>query len=346
MSIILVAMSGGVDSSTTAFKLLRDGHKVIGVTMSMGRKCDANSIQDARLVAKKIGIEHHVLDVSNNFKEIVIDYFINSYLSGETPNPCARCNKFVKFKEIIDFMKKIKADYVATGHYSKIIYNNDKYELHKATCLEKDQSYFLSTLDYDFLQYIIFPLGDEISKENTRNEAKNAGLHIFNKHDSQDVCFIEDNDYKKFLSNNINKNIYNKQGIIQHINGTALGKHNGIINYTIGQRKGLNISYNKPIFVTSLDAKNNIVYVSDNEEDLFSNCFYINNVNVLSEIKHNYNYNIKIRSTHSGQLGNVELLDDGKKAKINLNEKTRAVTKGQLCCIYDNSKVIASGYII
>lgn len=342
MKTVLVGMSGGVDSSVSAIKLLKEGYNVVGATLSIGRGCDISAIVDAKIVCEKLGIEHHVIDVSYNFKNKVIDYFVNSYLNGETPNPCSVCNRTVKFQEMINFMKKISADYIATGHYAKIIYNGNKYELHKADCLEKDQSYFLSTIKYEFLQYIKFPLAEEISKNNTREEAKNVGLHVFDKQDSQDVCFIDNNDYKKFLIS-VDDNIC-KEGEIKHLNGKILGRHNGIINYTIGQRKGLGVSYNKPIFVVKFDIKDNIVYVSDDENDLFNDIFYINNLNKLTEIKENYEYTVKIRSTHSGQLGKVELINENE-AKIVLNEKTRAITKGQLCCLYDGSMVVGSGYI-
>lgn len=343
MKTIVVAMSGGVDSSTTALQLLNEGYNVISATMSMGRKCDAGAIEDARTVCDKLGIRHHVIDVSGNFKSVVVEYFIKSYLCGETPNPCAMCNRFVKFKEMIDFMKKIGADYIATGHYASIVENNGKYELHRAACIEKDQSYFLSTINHEFLQYIKFPLWNKMSKDNTRQEAKNAGLHVFNKNDSQDICFIENNDYKKFLFDNVDKTQI-KSGFIRHINGRILGKHNGIINYTIGQRKGLNISYNKPIYVVRLDAVDNTVYVSDNEEDLFNDVFFVRSFNKLSDVVENYDYIIKIRSTHMGQSGKIKITDEGK-VKVILNEKTRAITRGQLACVYDGSMVVGGGYI-
>ena len=343
MKTVLVGMSGGVDSSVSAIKLLKDGYNVVGATLLMGRKCDMGAINDAKIVCEKLGIKHYVVDTSNNFHNKVVDYFVNSYLNGETPNPCSVCNRTVKFQEMINFMKEIGADYNATGHYAKIIKNGNNYELCKADCLEKDQSYFLSTIKYEFLQYIKFPLAEELSKDNTRTEAKNANLHVFDKGDSQDVCFIENNDYKKFLINYTNNTIC-KEGEIKHLNGKVLGKHNGIINYTIGQRKGLGVSYNKPIFVVKFDVENNIVYVSNDENDLFDDVFYINNLNKLAEIKENYDYTIKIRSTHMGQFGRVELISDNE-AKVILNEKTRAITKGQLCCLYDGSRVVGSGYI-
>ena len=336
---ILVAMSGGVDSSTTAFKLLQSGYEVSGITLNMGRNCDNKSILEAQSIAKKLKINHYILDVKNDFNLNVLDYFVSSYKSGETPNPCVMCNRFIKFEKIIDFMLKNGFDFMATGHYAKIIYNNNIYSLHKANCLNKDQSYFLSMLKYDFLKYIKFPLGEEKSKDNVREEAKNFDVELSQKKDSQDICFIETN-YKDFLKDKIEA----KEGLIKHINGEILGKHNGIINYTIGQRKGLGISYKKPIFVVRFDTIDNIVYVSDDENDLFNDKLYIKDVNILSQVDEKKDYLIKLRSTHSGDIGKVELLENNR-AQIMLNGKTRAITSGQLACIYDNDKVICAGWI-
>lgn len=338
---ILVAMSGGVDSSTTALNLLEKGYNVIGVTLFMDRKCDKTSINDAKKVAELLKIKHEVLDVSDLFKENIIDYFINSYINGDTPNPCALCNKTIKFKIIIDYMKEIKADYIATGHYARIIEKDNRYELHKAVCLKKDQSYFLSTLDYDYLQYIKFPLGNELNKDNVRDLAKKANLFVAEKKDSQDVCFV-DTDYKKFLIEN--SNYSNKSGLIKYLNGDILGEHNGIINYTIGQRKGLGVSYKEPIYVIRIDTIDNTVYVGS-ESDLFNDTLTIVKLNLLKEINKNKEYTIKLRSTHKGQLGIIKNLDNNT-AKIKLKEKARAITKGQLCCIYDDTRVIGSGWIM
>lgn len=332
-------MSGGVDSSVVALGLLRDKYEVVGVTLSMGRRCDGVVVEDVEKVAKYLGIEYKILNVENQFKNEVVDYFVNSYLDGETPNPCAVCNRLIKFKSVIDFMKEIKADFVATGHYANIIENSGKYELHKAKCLTKDQSYFLSTLDYSYLKYIKFPVGYKNDKNEVRKFAEKFGLPVANKKDSQDVCFVDSN-YKDFLLNYVK--IKAKKGYIKHINGEILGEHSGILNYTIGQRRGLNISYSKPLYVVNFDVHNNIVYVGENE-DLFSNELVIKNLNFLDNLE-DKNYTIKLRSTHKGQGGKVKLVDENK-AKIILCEKSRAITKGQLCCIYDGDKVVGSGWI-
>lgn len=338
MKTVIAAMSGGVDSSVTALKLLEEGYEVIGLTLAMGRCCDESAIADAKGVADSLSIRHEVLDVSENFSRDVMDYFIDSYKNGETPNPCAKCNRLVKFDKIIDFMHNSGADYMATGHYAQIIKNDNSFELHKAIDLTRDQSYFLSTLKYDFLKYIKFPVG-MMKKSQVRELATKKGLHVANKNDSQDVCFIE-RDYRNFLKNKTNTN---NSGDIRYIDGTVLGKHDGIFNYTIGQRKGLNISYGEPLFVTKIDIKNNIVYVGKNE-NLFTSEVEIYNINILSEIQKNKEYTIKLRSAHLGQFGIFNYIDNNS-AVIKLKDQARAVTKGQLCCIYDGNRVVASGWI-
>lgn len=343
MKKVIVAMSGGVDSSVTAYKMMEEGYDVTGITLSMGRNCDEVAINDAKKVAKKLGIKHEVLDVSKDFDKNVINYFVNSYLLGETPNPCAKCNKFVKFKSIIDFAKENNYDIITTGHYAKIIKNNSVFELHKGNDLKKDQSYFLAMIDYDFLKYVQFPLHDIRDKTDTRELAKKIGLHVAEKKDSQDICFINDNNYKKFLANE--KNILIQKGLIKHVNGQVLGEHNGIINYTIGQRKGLNISYNVPLYVIELDGKNNIVYVgSDN--DLYKNTLTIKDINILNSLMYNSDieFIFKLRSTHLGQKGKIKLLENDR-AEITLNENSRAITKGQLCVAYLNDMVVGGGWI-
>lgn len=343
MKKVIVAMSGGVDSSVAAYKMLENGFNVIGVTLTMGRKCDQDAVNDAKKVSEKLGIKHFALDASNDFDKNVLNYFESSYLSGETPNPCAMCNKFVKFKKIIEFMKENNANFIATGHYAKIVENNSIFELHKGDDIKKDQSYFLTMLDYDFLQYIKFPLHDILDKSETREIARKIGLHVADKKDSQDICFISDNNYKRYLFEE--RNIKPKDGLIKHVNGEVLGRHNGIINYTIGQRKGIGVSYGKPIYVVKIDGKNNIVYVGD-EKELYSNTLTIKNVNILNDIIHDkdLHFGFKLRSTHNEESGKIELLDDNR-AKITLDEETRAITKGQLCSVYYGDMIIGGGWI-
>ena len=338
---VIIAMSGGVDSSTTAYKLLESGYDVVGATLQMGRFCDAKAVEDAKKVAETLKIKHFVIDIENKFKEKVTDYFIEEYLNGFTPNPCAKCNREVKFKELINFMQEQNADFIATGHYAKIINNNDIYELHRSDEDSKDQSYFLSTLKYEYLKYIIFPLELIRDKNEVREIARKIGLHISDKPDSQNACFLE-TDYKDFIKKNIN--LVEKKGEIKHISGKILGKHSGIINYTIGQRKGLKIGgFAQPIYVVATDKDTNEVIVGE-EEFLYSSDLILKNINILDKnISENVEYYFKLRSTQAGQYGKIKFIEDNR-IKIILNEGARAITKGQLTAIYKDTKVIASGW--
>jgi tRNA-specific 2-thiouridylase len=335
-------MSGGVDSSVTVAKLQEMGHSPIGVTLKMGRKCDQGAIDDAKKVADVLAIEHRVLDVSVNFEEKVVKYFVNSYGIGETPNPCGMCNRYIKFKELIELRQSIGADYIATGHYATVTENNGLYELKKARDSSKDQSYFLSTINYDFLKYVKFPL-NSTEKSEVRRYARKIGLPVADKQESQDICFIETNDYKDFLTNKIGGE--QKLGLIRHSSGEILGEHSGIFRYTIGQRKGLGISYRTPIFVTRIDASTNTIYVGDREE-LYSSEVDIVGINYLSpSVSEDREYGVKLRSSSREQRGTIELKENNR-AIVKLLQPTRAVTRGQLCCLYEGDKVVCSGWIV
>ncbi|MDR3079088.1 MAG: tRNA 2-thiouridine(34) synthase MnmA [Rickettsiales bacterium] len=340
MARILVAMSGGVDSSVTAARLLEAGHSPIGVTLRMGRGCDQLAIEDARRVAQTLGLEHRVLDVTESFRRKVVSYFVSSYVSGETPNPCAVCNRHIKFKELIDLMGEIGADGIATGHYASVVENRGVYELRKAADRAKDQSYFLSTISYEFLPHITFPL-NSITKPEVRDYARRIGLHVANKRESQEVCFIE-TDYREFLSRM--PEAQGRGGLVRHVNGDILGKHSGLFNYTIGQRRGLGLAYGKPIFVVNLDRETNTVYVGDSDS-LYSDRLEIYDLNLLSEIEEGKEYGIKLRSSCREQRGSIELLADGSRALVSLGQPTRAIARGQLCCLYDGDRVVGSGWI-
>ena len=339
---ILVAMSGGVDSSIVVYKLLDDGYDVEGVTLNFGNFCDAMTVVDAQKVAKQFGIKHNVVECGKNFENKIIKYFADEYIHGKTPNPCVKCNREVKFKELLDFREKIGADYLATGHYAKITNHDGIYWLEKSIDETKDQSYFLSQLKYDYLQYIKFPL-ENVEKTEVRKIANKIGLIVANKPESQDICFMKGKDYKSVIS----KYYDNKKGDIIHINGTKLGEHNGIINYTQGQRKGLGIGYKEPLFVISLDPINNIVYVGS-EKDLYKDELKINNLNFLDlSLKFNieYEFFVKLRSTNSPSLAKV-IFYDNDEAKVKLLQPSRNISKGQVCCFYNNNRVVASGYIL
>lgn len=341
---IVVAMSGGVDSSTVAAMLLQKGHEVIGVTLDFKIPCSKVAIRDAQKIAKKLNIEHHVIDCEKSFKKDVVHYFAETYVKGQTPNPCARCNRLVKFAELIKFMHVVKADCIATGHYAKIVKSKGIYKLYKGSDKIKDQSYFLGFLKYDYLQYIKFPL-EGMNKSEVRKFAKKLRLHVAEKSDSQDVCFV-DKDYKEVIEKYYPKSF--KEGDIVHVNGKKLGEHNGIINYTIGQRRGLNIGYTEPLYVVRIDSEKNVVYVGS-ESDLYSDKIKLKNLNLLDlafESDVEYKLTVRLRSTHEGEKAKVVFKKDKKTAKVELMKLSRAITKGQLCVFYDRAKVIGSGWII
>lgn len=338
---VLVAMSGGVDSSVVASRLLDEGYDVEGATLDFGRFCSENAVKDAGSVANQLGIKHHIIKCENNFETNVIKYFVNDYISGKTPNPCVKCNRELKFAELLKARENFGADYLATGHYAKIENINGNYYLKKANDLKKDQSYFLSQLKYEYLQYIKFPL-ESITKDEVREYARRLQLAVADKQDSQDVCFTKGKDYKAIIENYY----IPKSGDIVHINGKKIGIHNGIINYTQGQRKGLGIGgYSEPLFVLSIDAEKNIVYVGS-EKDLFKSELTVSNLNFLvSGVEYNkkYEFDVKLRSTNSPVKADVIFHESS--AQVKLLEPSRNVSKGQVCCFYDNDLVIGSGYI-
>jgi tRNA-specific 2-thiouridylase len=369
---ILVAMSGGVDSSSVASKMLEEGYEVEGVTMKFANFCSELAVIDAKKVAKQLNIKHHVLELGNEFEDKVIKYFVNEYSQGRTPNPCIKCNREIKFGELLKLREKIGADFLVTGHYAKISkhsassfsyshedenpiidstaqnHGNDEtsneYWLERGKDILKDQSYFLSQIKYEYLQYIKFPLAD-IEKIDVRRYAKNLGLVVAEKPESQDICFTAGKDYKEILKN------YHvgKSGDIFHINGEKLGTHSGIINYTRGQRKGLELGggYKEPLYVVDLNAEKNIVYVGA-WEDLFKNTLTIKDVNFLDkslEIGKPYKFGVKLRHIQALDMAKIIFNSDGT-ANVELDKPSRNIAKGQVCCMYRGDRVVASGYII
>ena len=264
--VVGIGISGGVDSAVAAYLLKKDGYEVIGITMLLiDNEKSLKAIEDAKDVCSCLGIKHHVIDMRESFKNIVIKDFIEAYKNGTTPNPCCVCNKFFKFGLFYEEAKKLGCDFISTGHYALI---KDS-KLYRAKVLEKDQSYFLWGINKDVLGHVILPLQDYNNKDEIREIALKAGLSVNNKKDSQEVCFVPNDDYKAFLNSNLE--VLPKGGDICLKDGTILGKHNGLINYTVGQRKGLNISYKEPLYVIKLDVDNNnslTFYVSNNLEFL------------------------------------------------------------------------------
>ncbi len=337
---IAVAMSGGVDSSVTAYILKKQGYKVFGVTMIT---CEAGADADAKKVCEDLGIEHYVLDLSNSFNDKVINYFIDEYKNGRTPNPCMVCNRHIKMGALIDFALEKGADFIATGHYSNI----ENGVLKVGHDISKDQAYFLSQVNKDKLKYIVFPLG-ELEKTHVREIGKYLGVRVYAKKDSQEICFVEDGKLKEFLIEKTNGKIA-KEGNIVDTDGKILGKHQGLAFYTIGQRKGLGISSEHPIYVLKLDEKTNTVIMGSNEE-LFREFLTADSINLLkvSTIKEldGIECFAKTRSRDKFHPCRVSVMGDDEIKVTFIGDKVRAVTPGQGVVFYDNSyEVIASGFI-
>jgi len=351
---VVVAMSGGVDSSVVAALMKQEGFDVTGITLKLyddtkqskeGRQCCAGQdILDAKRVSEKININHEILYYQKKFKTEVIDSFIDSYASGETPIPCVQCNQTVKFRDLFKYAKDLKADALITGHYVSRVQNNSHASMYRAKDYSRDQSYFLFSTTQEQLDYLRFPLG-EIDKSETRNIAKKLDLNVAEKPDSQDICFVPNGDYssviKKFRPESF------KKGKIINLSGKQIGEHEGIINYTIGQRKGIKISSEKPLYVVNIDASNNTVIVG-NKENLEIKKIKLRDLNILENRKEFEKIiNIKVRSTGRLLKAKINFLDNF--AEVEILEKETGISPGQACVFYSEDeigdKVLGGGWI-
>jgi tRNA-specific 2-thiouridylase len=353
---IVVAMSGGVDSSVTASLLAEAGFDVVGITLQLydqgavlekkGACCAGQDIYDAAQVAQKMGFPHYVLDYESVFKQGVIDDFADSYMRGETPVPCIRCNQNVKFKDLLQTAKELNADALATGHYVQRKNGNRKAELHTGIDPNKDQSYFMFATTQEQVDFLRFPLGG-LSKDETRKHAERFGLDVANKPDSQDICFVPDGNYARIVEKLRPGAL--EPGDIVHVNGTVLGKHNGIINYTIGQRKGLNIGgTEEPLYVVKIDPRGHKVVVGP-RSSLGKDTFYVNDLNWLGDKELDnagYACHVKIRSAQSPMPATLYSADHGKKAKVILDTPEYGISAGQACVFYEDSRVLGGGWIL
>lgn len=353
---VAVAMSGGVDSSVTAGILKEQGYDVIGITLRLWEDdtgaadgnihacCSLSSVDDAKEVAAILGIPHYTLDFRDVFRRHVIDYFIDAYKNGQTPNPCIACNKFVKFGFLWEQAQQIGADFLATGHYARIQYDaaSGRYSLLRGADRKKDQSYVLYELTQDLLAHLLFPMA-ELKKETTRDLAKQWHLPVFNKPESQDICFIPDNDYKRFLRQEIPQ--WFTPGDFVDTDGNVIGRHEGIPCYTIGQRRGLHLGGpGGPYFVTAIDAAHNRVIVGRADE-LFSSAVYARDVSWVEEIPNEpFRALGKIRYAAPDALCTV--YPDGTRMRVVFDEPQRAVTCGQALVLYDWDRVLGGGVIM
>jgi len=350
---VLLGMSGGVDSSVAAALLLRDGWDVIGVTMKVwpqdcisraeDKCCGPSAIADARSVAHKLGIPHYVVDEADNFEKIVIDYFASEYRMGRTPNPCVMCNEHLKFGNLRTKARALGADYIATGHYAIIEHHPDRAVLKKGRDARKDQSYFLFSLRQEQLQHALTPLG-AMEKPEIRAIAREIGLKVADKVDSQEICFVPGNDYKAFLRGHLGEKEFHA-GAIYDTSGNFIANHEGIERFTIGQRKGLPGGSPRPRYVIDIDPDTNSVIVGD-EEDLIREEFEVDRVNWLQGEPDGLDrVTVKIRYAHPGTAATIHSLP-GQKAKIQLDTPQRAVTPGQAAVFYDGDTVVGGGWIV
>ena len=345
MKKVLLGMSGGVDSSVSAIILKKQGYEVIGLTMILCGEENSSAIEDARRVCEKLNIEHHVADLRNEFKKNVIDNFICSYMQAKTPNPCVECNKYMKFNEFYKIAQDLGCDYIATGHYAKIEYSEKykQYVLTKSNSDRKDQTYFLYGINKEILPQILFPLAEFGDKTEIRKIAEEYDLNVAKKKDSQEICFIPNNDYISFLKDT--NNIKERKGKIVSRSGEILGEHNGLINYTIGQRKGLGIAYKEPLYVLKLDSNKNQVIVGT-EKELYSIELEANELNFLVDIELMKPMEIKAKIRYRAKEADCVLEVKDTIAKVIFKEPQRAITPGQSVVFYKDDVVIGGGKII
>ena len=353
---VVVAMSGGVDSSLTAALLVHQGYDVIGATMQIWEKdtgvddpdsrgcCSLSAVDDARRVANKLGIPYYVLNFREMFQETVVDYFMAEYSAGRTPNPCIACNRYVKFEGLLTKALSLGAQYVATGHYAQIMHDDERqrYILRKGVDASKDQSYALYHLNQRTLGHFLMPLGS-FNKTDTRKMAKELGLSVADKPDSQEICFVPNDDYKAFLKERIPKSL--RPGNIVDTTGKVLGRHQGVQLYTVGQRKGLGLAVGKPLYVIAVDAARNQVIVGS-DEDVFAKELIASDLNFITidSLDRPLQVEAKIRYSAQPAAATITPLPNGQ-VNVRFEALQRAITPGQSVVFYHGDIVVGGGII-
>ena len=346
---VLLGMSGGVDSSVAAIILKEEGYEVTGTTLELCKNsscCNLDTYIEAKKICTTLGFEHFILQASTDFQKHVVDDFVNEYKICHTPNPCIECNKYLKFGLMWEKAKELGCYYISTGHYAKTEYSEKygRFVLKKSNNMKKDQTYVLYTIPKELIEHMIFPLGNFTDKEEVREIARKNSFSVASRPDSEDICFIPDNDYKGYLEKQAG--FTSKEGNIVNKNGEILGKHTGMYKYTIGQRKGLGISYKEPLFVVGFNILKNEVVVGT-EEELYSSQFIVKDVNLLlfDEIKEELECEVKIRYSAKTMPCTIKQID-GNRLEVKMKEKVKSVTPGQSAVFYIDDIVVGGGKIM